>query len=115
MRKVRSMQLKSCLLSTAYGLLHTFYMISDLFRLDGKVSLVTGSATGIGASIAVALAHAGAAVACHGNSRSADETCQTIAKLDRETIALSGDLADRLQQRLHGRAPQRCSHQCPSL
>ena len=70
-------------------------MISDLFKLDGKISLVTGSATGIGAGIAVALAQAGAAVACHGNSRPPDSTCQTISKLDRETIALKGDLSDR--------------------
>jgi len=66
-----------------------------MFRLDDKVSLVTGSATGIGAGIAVALARAGAAVACHGNSRSPDSTCQMIAELGRKTIVLTGDLRDR--------------------
>jgi 2-deoxy-D-gluconate 3-dehydrogenase len=70
-------------------------MILDQFRLDGMVSLVTGSATGIGAGIAVALAQAGAAVACHGNSRPADDTCQIITKIDRQSIALRGDLRDR--------------------
>jgi 2-deoxy-D-gluconate 3-dehydrogenase len=70
-------------------------MTLDLFRLDDKVSLVTGSATGIGAGIAVALARAGAAVACHGNSRPPDSTCQMIEGLDRKTIALKGDLRDR--------------------
>ena len=44
-------------------------MILDTFRLDGKVALVTGSSAGLGAAIAVALAEAGADVACHGNTR----------------------------------------------
>ena len=34
--------------------------MSDFFRLDGKVALVTGAAAGIGAAIAEALAAAGA-------------------------------------------------------
>lgn len=49
-----------------------------LFRLDGKVALVTGSATGIGAAIAVGLAQAGASVACHGNRRAATQTAEAI-------------------------------------
>jgi len=52
--------------------------ILDLFRLDGKVALVTGAASGLGAAIAVALAQAGAKVAVHGNRRPADETAATI-------------------------------------
>jgi 2-deoxy-D-gluconate 3-dehydrogenase len=49
-----------------------------LFRLDGKVALVTGSASGLGAAIAQALASAGAQVACHGNRRPATETATHI-------------------------------------
>jgi 2-dehydro-3-deoxy-D-gluconate 5-dehydrogenase len=52
--------------------------IFDLFRLDEKVALVTGSASGLGAAIAIALAQAGATVACHGNRRAASETAATI-------------------------------------
>ena len=52
--------------------------ILDLFRLDGKVALVTGAASGLGAAIATALAQAGAEVAVHGNRRPATETANTI-------------------------------------
>jgi 2-deoxy-D-gluconate 3-dehydrogenase len=52
--------------------------ILDSFRLDGKVALVTGSASGLGAAIAVGLAQAGASVACHGNRRAATETAAAI-------------------------------------
>lgn len=52
--------------------------ILDSFRLDNKVALVTGSASGLGAAIATALAQAGATVACHGNRRPATETAESI-------------------------------------
>src|SRR5216683_6407071 len=52
--------------------------ILDSFRLDNKIALVTGSASGLGAAIAIALAQAGATVACHGNRRAATETAATI-------------------------------------
>src|SRR3984957_11567104 len=54
--------------------------ILDSFRLDNKVALVTGSASGLGAAIAIALAQAGAKVACHGNRRPATETAETIGQ-----------------------------------
>lgn len=68
--------------------------ILDQFRLDGKLALVTGSASGLGAAIAIALAEAGAAVACHGNRRPADETCQRIRSLGRESQCFAADLSD---------------------
>jgi 2-dehydro-3-deoxy-D-gluconate 5-dehydrogenase len=66
--------------------------ILDRFRLDGKVALVTGSASGLGAAISVALAEAGASVACHGNRRPADETSQSIRALGRESCSFAADL-----------------------
>jgi 2-deoxy-D-gluconate 3-dehydrogenase len=52
--------------------------MSDPFRLDGKVALVTGANTGIGQAIAIGLARAGAEVVAAGRS-SLDETLELIA------------------------------------
>jgi len=68
--------------------------IIDRFRLDGKLALVTGSASGLGAAIAFALAEAGASVACHGNRRSADETSRRIRALGRESRSFAADLGN---------------------
>ncbi len=75
--------------------------IADRFRIEGKTALVTGAASGLGAAIALALADAGAAVACHGNRRPAEETAGRIRALGREARSFSADLstedgADRL-------------------
>jgi 2-dehydro-3-deoxy-D-gluconate 5-dehydrogenase len=69
--------------------------MNDLFRLDGKVALVTGAAAGIGAAIAEALAESGADVACHGNARPAEATAQLVRAKGRRAAALSGDLTSR--------------------
>jgi 2-dehydro-3-deoxy-D-gluconate 5-dehydrogenase len=73
----------------------------DRFRVDGKTALVTGAASGLGAAIAMALAEAGATVACHGNRRPADETAHAIRSMGQEAHSFSADLslsdgADRL-------------------
>ena len=52
--------------------------MSDPFRLDGKVALVTGANTGIGQAIAIGLARAGAEVIAAGRS-SLDQTLELIA------------------------------------
>ncbi len=66
--------------------------ILDRFHLDGKLALVTGSATGLGAAIAIALAEAGASVACHGNRRPAEETSATIRSLGHGAKSFAADL-----------------------
>ncbi|HVW78374.1 MAG TPA: SDR family oxidoreductase [Alloacidobacterium sp.] len=67
--------------------------ILDSFRLDGKVALVTGAASGLGAAIAIALAEAGALVACHGNRRPADATAQEIRAAGKTAESFSADLS----------------------
>ncbi|SEG55400.1 2-deoxy-D-gluconate 3-dehydrogenase [Bryocella elongata] len=70
--------------------------ILDLFRLDGKVALVTGAASGLGAAIAQALAQAGAEVAVHGNRRAATETAEAIVAAGGKSSAFQADLGDKL-------------------
>ena len=68
-------------------------VILDKFKLHNRVALVTGASTGLGAAIAVALAEAGAQVACHGNSRSPAETCARIESAGGVAHAINGDLS----------------------
>ena len=53
------------------------------FQLNGKNALVTGSHRGLGAGIALALAEAGANVACHGRDPHPGSVCGDIQALGR--------------------------------
>ncbi len=66
--------------------------MSNPFDLSGKVAVVTGANTGIGQAIAVALAGAGADVACVGRSAATDTVAQ-IEALGRRAINISADLS----------------------
>ena len=62
------------------------------FDLSGKVAVVTGANTGIGQAIAVALANAGADVACVGRTP-AEDTVARIRDLGRKAEIVSADLS----------------------
>ena len=70
-------------------------MILDQFKLDGRVAFVTGASAGLGQALAVALAEAGADIACHGNTRSPETTCAAIERLGRRAFPLTADLANK--------------------
>ena len=62
------------------------------FDLAGKIAVVTGANTGIGQAIAVALAAAGAEVACVGRTP-AEETAEQIRALGRRGVLIPADLS----------------------
>ncbi|WP_294238330.1 2-dehydro-3-deoxy-D-gluconate 5-dehydrogenase KduD [uncultured Sphingomonas sp.] len=62
------------------------------FDLSGRVAVVTGANTGIGQAIAVALAQAGADIACVGRTP-AEETVASIRALGRRAEIISADLS----------------------
>jgi 2-dehydro-3-deoxy-D-gluconate 5-dehydrogenase len=66
--------------------------MSNPFDLAGRVALVTGANTGIGQAIAVALAAAGADVACVGR-RACDETVAKVQALGRRAVFIAADLS----------------------
>ena len=68
-------------------------MILDQFKLQHRIALVTGASTGLGAAIAIAVAEAGAHVACHGNSRSPQATCDRIKNAGGVAHPINGDLS----------------------
>jgi 2-deoxy-D-gluconate 3-dehydrogenase len=61
--------------------------------LDGKNAAVTGSSRGLGAAIAVALAEAGANVACHGTTSEGKGISEKVEKLGRRSLYIAGDIA----------------------
>lgn len=69
-------------------------MGSDLFRLDGKVALVTGSSRGLGAGMAAALAAAGADLVLHDREAPCNTEAQLKA-LGARTACVAADLSDR--------------------
>lgn len=68
-------------------------MILDMFSLKGKVAAVTGSNTGMGQAMAVAMAEVGADVALVGRSPM-DETAALIAATGQKSHAIKADLLD---------------------
>jgi 2-deoxy-D-gluconate 3-dehydrogenase len=69
-------------------------MSLSAFQLNGKNALVTGSHRGLGAAIALALAEAGANVACHGRDPDPGTICSEIQALGRRSAYFPGDIAE---------------------
>jgi NAD(P)-dependent dehydrogenase (short-subunit alcohol dehydrogenase family) len=70
----------------------------DLFRLDGKVALVTGAGSGLGRQFSEAMAAAGADVACADiNEESAKATAAAVEGLGRRGLAIGCDVTDEVQ------------------
>jgi len=67
-------------------------MILEQFRLDGKVAVVTGSGTGLGESMAVGLAEAGADVVGVYNTHPPEKAKSLVERLGRRFFALQADL-----------------------
>ena len=68
--------------------------ILDSFRLDGRIALVTGAGSGLGEAFSLALAGAGADVACADLSfDAAARTAGLIHDLGRRAIAIRADVS----------------------
>ncbi len=69
--------------------------VLDTFRLEGKVALVTGAGRGIGQVCSLALAEAGADVACIDlDPATAKETARAVTGLGRKALAVGCDVTD---------------------
>jgi NAD(P)-dependent dehydrogenase (short-subunit alcohol dehydrogenase family) len=70
-------------------------MFENLFRLDGKVAVVTGAGNGLGRSFALGLAAFGATVICADrNLEGADETASLAKQSRGKAEAMRVDVAD---------------------
>lgn len=69
--------------------------VIDLFRLDGKVAIVTGASRGLGKAISLGFAGAGAKVAVAARSEdSLNATSNEIIELGFESIAVQTDVTE---------------------
>ena len=66
--------------------------MKDLFRLDGRIALVTGSSAGIGLALARALGHAGATVVINGRGEA--KVTAAAAQLQSEGLTVHSRLFD---------------------
>jgi len=66
--------------------------ILDLFKLDGKAAIVTGSERGLGQAYAIALAQAGADILGVTYADEADETAAAVKAAGRRYVHLKADL-----------------------
>jgi NAD(P)-dependent dehydrogenase (short-subunit alcohol dehydrogenase family) len=68
--------------------------VIDRFRLDGKVAVVTGASSGLGAAFATGLAEAGADIAiCARRADRLQQTAEQVRALGRRCHAVTADVA----------------------
>jgi NAD(P)-dependent dehydrogenase (short-subunit alcohol dehydrogenase family) len=68
----------------------------EIFKLEGKVAVVTGASRGFGKAIAIGLAEAGADVVLASRTQSdLDAVAEEIQSLGRKALALSTDMLDK--------------------
>lgn len=66
----------------------------DRFRLDGKVALITGASSGLGAAFATGLAEAGADIAiCARRAEKLEQTRRAVEALGRRCVAVTADVS----------------------
>ena len=72
--------------------------ITDLYRLDGRVAVVTGASSGLGVAFATALAEAGADVVLGARRvERLEGTAQLVRATGRRVLAVATDVADPAQ------------------
>lgn len=69
--------------------------VTDMFRLDGKVAIVTGASSGLGIAFAQALAEAGADVAIGARRlQRLQDTAALVTATGRKALSVATDVAD---------------------
>ena len=68
--------------------------VLDRFRLDGKVAVITGASSGLGAAFATGLAEAGADIAiCARRAEKLADTKRAVEALGRRCVAVTADVS----------------------
>jgi len=80
--------------------------VLDLFRLDGKVALVTGASRGLGQAMSVGLAEAGADIAGLNRTEDCNETRVLVEATGRRFLNIKADLLRATPQDLAAHVQQ---------
>ena len=104
--RIRSSERESFYAGVGHGLLRPIGKRQTQMRLQDKVAIVTGAATGIGQAIAVRFAREGAAVVIDyiGKPDLAGKTQEQIASFGGKSIAVAADVSkpDQVQNLIEG-------------